>query len=35
MPHSPQLPRRVRNLGRVDYLPVWQAMQRFTDERTA
>jgi lipoyl(octanoyl) transferase len=35
MPHSPQLPRLVRNLGRVDYLPVWQAMQRFTDERTA
>lgn len=27
--------RLVRNLGRVEYLPVWQAMQRFTDERTA
>lgn len=23
----------VRQLGRRDYLPVWQAMQRFTDER--
>jgi lipoyl(octanoyl) transferase len=25
---------RVRKLGRVDYQPVWRAMQRFTDERT-
>lgn len=25
---------RVRKLGRVDYLPVWRAMQQFTDERT-
>ena len=25
---------RVRKLGRVDYEPVWRAMQRFTDERT-
>jgi lipoyl(octanoyl) transferase len=25
---------RVRTLGRVDYEPVWRAMQRFTDERT-
>jgi lipoyl(octanoyl) transferase len=24
----------VRHLGRHDYLPVWQAMQRFTDART-
>jgi lipoyl(octanoyl) transferase len=32
---SPPSPRLVRNLGCVDYLPVWQAMQRFTDERTA
>src|SRR5512143_1309424 len=24
----------VRRLGRRDYLPVWQAMQRFTDART-
>jgi lipoyl(octanoyl) transferase len=25
----------VRRLGRADYLPTWQAMQRFTDERDA
>lgn len=25
---------RVRKLGRVDYEPVWRAMQQFTDERT-
>jgi lipoyl(octanoyl) transferase len=25
----------IRRLGLVDYLPTWQAMQRFTDERTA
>lgn len=25
----------VRKLGRCDYLPVWEAMQRFTDERDA
>jgi lipoyl(octanoyl) transferase len=25
----------VRWLGRVEYAPTWQAMQRFTDERTA
>jgi lipoyl(octanoyl) transferase len=25
----------VRNLGRQDYIPLWRAMQRFTDERTA
>jgi lipoyl(octanoyl) transferase len=25
----------VRQLGRYDYLPVWEAMQRFTDERDA
>jgi lipoyl(octanoyl) transferase len=25
----------IRNLGLVDYLPTWQAMQRFTDERDA
>lgn len=25
----------VRQLGRCDYLPVWEAMQRFTDERVA
>jgi lipoyl(octanoyl) transferase len=25
----------IRRLGRVDYLPTWQAMQRFTDERDA
>jgi len=29
------VPSLVRNLGCVDYLPIWQAMQRFTDERTA
>lgn len=23
----------IRRLGIVDYLPTWQAMQRFTDER--
>jgi lipoyl(octanoyl) transferase len=37
---SPAVPARVRpapvirNLGRVEYVPTWQAMQRFTDERT-
>jgi lipoyl(octanoyl) transferase len=25
----------VRDLGRQDYIPLWRAMQRFTDERTA
>ena len=25
----------IRRLGRVSYLPTWQAMQRFTDERDA
>lgn len=25
----------VRNLGRQDYVPLWRAMQQFTDERTA
>jgi lipoyl(octanoyl) transferase len=25
----------IRRLGMVDYLPTWQAMQRFTDERDA
>ena len=25
----------VRDLGRQDYVPLWRAMQRFTDERTA
>src|SRR5512145_3303688 len=25
----------VRQLGRCDYLPVWEAMQRFTEERDA
>ena len=25
----------IRRLGRVEYLPTWQAMQRFTDERDA
>lgn len=35
MPLSPHTPRLVRNLGRVAYLPTWQAMQRFTDERDA
>jgi lipoyl(octanoyl) transferase len=25
----------IRRLGVVDYLPTWQAMQRFTDERNA
>ncbi|GAC1304131.1 MAG: lipoyl(octanoyl) transferase LipB [Steroidobacteraceae bacterium] len=28
-------PPRVRNLGLAPYEPVWRAMQRFTDERTA
>jgi lipoyl(octanoyl) transferase len=26
---------RVQRLGRVEYVPVWRAMQQFTDERTA
>jgi len=34
MQSSPPAPRLVRNLGRVAYQPVWEAMQRFTDERT-
>jgi lipoyl(octanoyl) transferase len=25
----------IRRLGRVEYLPTWQAMQRFTDQRNA
>jgi lipoyl(octanoyl) transferase len=25
----------IKHLGLVDYVPTWQAMQRFTDERTA
>ena len=25
----------IRNLGRTDYVPVWRAMQGFTDQRTA
>jgi lipoyl(octanoyl) transferase len=25
----------IKRLGLVDYVPTWQAMQRFTDERTA
>ncbi|MFM7397174.1 MAG: lipoyl(octanoyl) transferase LipB [Gammaproteobacteria bacterium] len=33
MPLSPSTPALVRKLGRVAYLPTWQAMQRFTDER--
>lgn len=33
MPLSPSTPPLVRKLGRVAYLPTWQAMQRFTDER--
>ena len=33
MPRSPSTPPLVRNLGRAAYLPTWQAMQRFTDER--
>lgn len=33
MPLSRSTPPLVRKLGRVDYLPTWQAMQRFTDER--
>ena len=32
---SPPAQRLVRNLGRVAYQPTWEAMQRFTDERTA
>jgi lipoyl(octanoyl) transferase len=26
---------RIQRMGRVEYLPVWRAMQQFTDERTA
>jgi lipoyl(octanoyl) transferase len=26
---------RIQRLGRVEYLPVWRAMQQFTDQRTA
>ena len=33
MPRSPSTPPLVRNLGRAAYLPTWQAIQRFTDER--
>jgi lipoyl(octanoyl) transferase len=29
----PAPPPVIRHLGLVDYLPTWQAMQRFTDER--
>lgn len=32
--HKPALP-HLRSLGLVDYLPTWQAMQRFTAERCA
>ena len=28
-------PPLIRRLGRVDYLPTWRAMQRFTEERSA
>ena len=35
MQPSANLPARVVELGRVDYLPTWQAMQRFTDLRDA
>lgn len=28
-----QLPLIIRQLGRYSYVPVWQAMQKFTDER--
>ena len=28
-------PALTRRLGRVEYLPTWRAMQRFTEERTA
>lgn len=27
------IPLKVRELGRMDYVPVWQAMQHFTDHR--
>ena len=35
MDHQTTAPRRieVRQLGRVDYLPTWQAMQDFTNQR--
>ncbi|MFC7519458.1 lipoyl(octanoyl) transferase LipB [Xanthomonas populi] len=29
----PILPAQLRDLGRQDYVPVWRAMQRFTDAR--
>lgn len=32
---SPSLPAIVRDLGRQPYLPVWRAMQGFTDDRGA
>lgn len=35
MPHSPPEPALIRNLGRVPYGPTLEAMQRFTDTRTA
>ncbi|MFZ9871324.1 MAG: lipoyl(octanoyl) transferase LipB [Steroidobacteraceae bacterium] len=37
MPDSSIIDRKpiVRHLGRVPYLSIWQAMQRFTDERTS
>ncbi|MGA0734137.1 MAG: lipoyl(octanoyl) transferase LipB [Steroidobacteraceae bacterium] len=37
MPDSSIIDRKpiVRHLGRVPYLSTWQAMQRFTDERTS
>ena len=28
-------PALTRRLGRVEYLPTWRAMQRFTEERSA
>ncbi len=32
-PTQTQQPLIIRHLGRMDYEPVWQAMQKFTDER--
>lgn len=34
-PPLPTLDARLRDLGRQSYEPVWRAMQRFTDTRTA
>lgn len=34
-PMSTNQPLIIRHLGRRDYEPVWQAMQKFTDERDA